>query len=173
MLKADPSIIFRQVSDSDLPLLEEWISQPHWQEWWGDVREEVVLIKEMIDGKDTTRPFIFQLDGKDSGYIQYWTVGDNLFEPWLSQAPWMNLLPPKSIGVDLAIASHNNLSKGDGTKILKAFIAELRNSGFDEIIIDPSYRNQRAIRAYEKAGFQAIPSLLGKTGDTYLMRYEG
>lgn len=172
MQRPDPIISFRKVTRHDLPLLEAWISQPHWQEWWGDVREEIGFIKAMIEGTDTTRPFIFQLDGKDSGYIQYWTVGDNLVEPWLSQTPWIKLVPPESIGVDMAIADLANISKGIGTKVLNAFIAELRNNGFDEIIIDPSLDNKRAIRAYEKAGFRPIASLLGKTGETYLMRHE-
>jgi aminoglycoside 6'-N-acetyltransferase len=32
--------------------------------------------------------------------------------------------------------------------------------------------NRRAVRAYEKAGFRAIPRLLGRTGDALIMQYD-
>ena len=51
-------------------------TQPHWQEWWGDVETEIRYIDDMIQGRDTTRPFIFQFDGKDLGYIQVWKPED-------------------------------------------------------------------------------------------------
>jgi RimJ/RimL family protein N-acetyltransferase len=39
-------------------------------------------------------------------------------------------------------------------------------------VIDPDPENRRAVRAYEKAGFRAIPRLVGRTGDTLIMQYE-
>ena len=166
-------IAFRPVTPADLPMLQGWIGTPHWQEWWGDPETEIGYIRDMLDGRDTTKPFVFTVDGLDVGYIQHWTVGDQLFEPWLSLAPWLTDLPREAVGIDLSIGDPAWLSKGLGTAVLKLFAERLKAAGHRELIIDPDQNNRRAIRAYEKAGFCAIPSLVGKTGDTLIMRYEG
>lgn len=168
-----PEIGFRPVTPADLPMLEQWISQPHWQEWWGNTQEEVGYMRDMLEGRDTTRPFIFTVDGLDAGYIQTWTIADQLFEPWLTEAPWMTLMPEGAVGVDISIADATTLSRGTGTAVLKTFVKKLRQEGHREIIIDPDPANKRAVRAYEKAGFRAIPHLIGKTGDYLIMRHEG
>lgn len=165
-------IAFRPVNATDLPMLGAWMEQEHWRQWWGETDTELGYIVDMIEGRDTTKPFIFQVGEEDFGYIQYWTVADNLFEPWLSDAPWMTILPPKTIGVDLSIGDSKNLSKGIGTAVLRTFVKMLVREGFEQIIIDPDCRNYRAIRAYEKAGFRAIEALLGKTDDTLLMQFD-
>jgi len=127
----------------------------------------------MLEGRDTTRPFIFQRGGEDLGYIQAWKPEDQLFEPWLSEAPWMANLPKGSVGVDLSIGDVSHLSKGLGTKILKSFVAKLLDEGHQTITIDPDPQNKRAVKAYEKAGFRVMPEFEGKTGDYLLMKYEG
>ncbi len=172
MQKAKCEISFRPVIAADLPMLQSWMEQAHWRQWWGETETELGYIVDMIEGRDTTRPFIFQVNRTDFGYIQYWTIGDNLSEPWLSQAPWMVELQPQTFGIDMSIGDGGGLSKGIGSAALKAFIKKLLNEGFEIIIIDPDYRNKRAIRAYEKAGFRPIDALLGKTGDTLLMQFD-
>ena len=172
MQKTEALISFRPVVAADLPMLRSWMVQDHWREWWGEVETELGYIVDMIEGRDTTRPFIFQVDGEDIGYIQYWTIGDNLFEPWLSQAPWMTELPADAIGVDLSIGENDGISKGVGSAALRAFTENLLSEGFETIIIDPDCRNKRAVRAYEKAGYRKIESLIGKTDDTLLMQFD-
>ena len=172
MQKAKRDISFRPVAAADLPMLRAWMEQAHWRQWWGETDTELGYIVDMIEGRDTTRPFVFQVNQTDFGYIQYWTIGDNLLEPWLSQAPWMTELMPETIGIDLSIGDGSGVSKGIGTAVLKAFTNQLLSEGFDNIIIDPDYRNSRAVRAYEKAGFRPIDTLLGKTGDTLLMQFD-
>jgi aminoglycoside 6'-N-acetyltransferase len=167
------SIGFRPVGAADLPMLDRWMRAPHWREWWGDSDEEIRFVRDMIEGRDTTRPFIFSVDGEDIGYIQYWFVGDHRNEAWLADNPWLGVLPPETIGVDLSIGPADRLSKGIGASVLSAFVARLRESGFGEIIIDPDAANLRAVRAYGKAGFRAIPELLGRSGVCLIMRHEG
>ncbi|RST88123.1 N-acetyltransferase [Aquibium carbonis] len=166
-----PVIGFRPVGAADLPMLERWMRQPHWRKWWGDSDEEIRFVQDMIEGRDTTRPFIFTVDGDDAGYIQYWFIGHHQNESWLADNPWLGVLPAGTIGVDLSIGPADRLSKGIGTAALTAFVAMLRATGFSQIIIDPDPANLRAVRAYEKAGFQPIPELLGKSGDSLIMRH--
>ena len=145
--------------------------KPHWREWWGDPEIELGYIQDMVEGRDTTRPFIFCKNDRDIGYIQYWFVGHHQNGTWLAENPWRGDLPAETIGVDLSIGSASDLSMGLGTEALVAFVARLRDTGFSQIIIDPDPNNIRAVRAYEKAGFRPIAELAGKTGDSLIMRH--
>ena len=168
-----PQITFTPVGTDDLPLLAQWLALPHWRDWWdGDSEAELDHIRDMIRGRDSTRPFLFRLDGRPVGYIQAWRIADARVEPWLSLAPWVMDLPDDAVGVDLSIGPAALLSQGLGSRALAAFVALLRAEGRRTIVIDPDPSNRRAIRAYEKAGFRPIPELVGRTGDCLLMRHE-
>ncbi|WP_428644873.1 GNAT family N-acetyltransferase [Roseibium sp.] len=164
-------IAFRPVLADDLPVLLEWMHRPHWREWWGDPESELEHVRDMIEGRDTTQPFIFVVDGKDAGYIQVWFVKDQQGTEFAKEIPWLELLPPDAVGVDLSIADRANLSQGLGTRVLQAFVRRLRQDGFKRIVIDPDPANLRAVKAYRKAGFREMPDLLGRTGDSLLMEH--
>lgn len=153
-------------------MLSDWIGRPHWQEWWGPTDEEVDYLRDMISGRDSTRPFVILCNGDPLGYVQVWRIADNLFEPWLTEAPWMPMLPPGAVGVDISLADAELLGRGLGSAVLTAFVRQLRDEGHHEIWIDPDIGNARAIRAYEKAGFRAVPGIEDPTGACLLMRHE-
>jgi len=163
---------FHPRSASDLPLLRRWLEMPHVREWWGEPETELAFICAMIDGRDTTRPFIFSVDGEPLGYIQYWFVGDHQNASWVALPPWLAELPADTVGVDLSIGEPARLSQGLGSAVLRTFAERLVAQGYRSIIIDPDPHNRRAVRAYEKAGFRAVPWLLGRTGDALIMQYE-
>jgi len=168
---AEASLTFRRVTPADLPLLADWLARPHWREWWGDATTELGYIREMVEGRDSTEPYLFEMDGTPQGYIQIWRIADNRVEPWLTEALWLLDLPDDAVGVDLSLADPELLSKGIGCSVLRAFVSMLRGRGHDCIIIDPDPANLRAVRAYTKAGFRPIPELEGRTGDSLLMRH--
>lgn len=166
-----PRFTFEPVSHNHFPLLENWLKRPHWQEWWGDPETELGYIRDMVEGRDTTRPFIFAIDGRLAGYIQYWFIGHHQNESWIADHPWLAELPGDAIGVDLSIADEELLSQGLGSAVLRDFAARLARDGYGTIVIDPDPANRRAVRAYEKAGFIPVPHLRDRTGDTLIMQY--
>ena len=173
MKKADAALIrFETVEQRHLPLLDQWLRAPHMREWWGEPEEELAMIRDMIEGRDTTRPFLIVLDGEPVGYIQCWYVGHHQNEPWLEDAPWLRGLPAETVGVDLSIGDPAKLSQGIGSRALKAFVAKLIEEGHESIIIDPDPANLRAVRAYTKAGFRPVPHLAGRTDGSLIMQYE-
>jgi RimJ/RimL family protein N-acetyltransferase len=165
------SLDFRAMTAEDLPLMRRWLDMPHMREWWGEPESELSHIKDMIEGRDTTRPFIFSLGGEPIGYIQYWFIGHHQNDTWLADNPWLAELPPETIGVDLSIGEPENVSRGFGSQALRTFVESLVREGHRTIIIDPDPANARAVRAYEKAGFRVIPELLGRSGDSLLMKF--
>ena len=95
-------VVFTPVRHGDLPMLAEWLARPHWREWWGDPEEELGHIRDMIEGRDDTRPFIFHVGGHPSGYIQVWRIGPHQTPDWIADHPWLAELPADAVGVDLA-----------------------------------------------------------------------
>lgn len=168
----DRAIAFRPVAASDLRLLESWLALPHNLKWWGAPEEELGKIRDMLEGRDTTKPYIFTVSGDDIGYIQSWRIADYSDTDLAHDYPWLKALPADAVGIDLTIGDADKLSKGIGTAVLNAFVRDLLALGHKTIIIDPDPANARAIRAYEKTGFRIIPHLLGKSGDSLLMQYQ-
>lgn len=153
-------------------MLHRWMEQPHWREWWGEPEGELDNIRSMIEGKDTSRPFLFFVDGKPTGYIQYWFLGHHQNASWIAGYPWLAEFPVEAIGIDLSIGESTDLSVGIGSNVLSKFTQILRSIGYETIIIDPDPENARAIRAYEKAGFKIVSHLKDKSEDVLLMQYE-
>ena len=172
MTAAAPTIAFEPVAECHLPLLRSWIELPHVQTWWGEPEVEIAMIRDMVEGRDSTRPYIVTVDGERVGYIQVWFIGHWQNEPWIAANPWLGELPRDAIGVDITIGRADLLSKGIGSRALRQFVDGLRAQGHRFIIIDPDPENLRAVRAYEKAGFRIIPELLGRSGDSLIMKHE-
>ena len=166
-------INFKPVTARDLPLIRSWMELPHWREWWGEPEVELGYIKDMLDGRDPTQPFLFLNDGNPIGYIQYWRIEDAKVPPWNKQSPWVMDFPDGTIGVDLSIGPADQLSKGLGTVALSTFVEKLFGDGFTKIIIDPDVENKRAIRAYEKSGFLPITVADEQDGSVILMEWKG
>ncbi|MEO1066752.1 MAG: GNAT family N-acetyltransferase [Pseudomonadota bacterium] len=167
----DGAITFNPVVHADLPLLQDWLESEEWRTWWGQPDEERQMIVDMIEGRDSSKPFLFSVANRPVGYIQYWFVDDWSREPWLSDAPWLSAVPGY-IGVDLSIGDKADMSAGLGSAALTQFCRQLRSEGHEKILIDPDINNQRAIRAYQKAGFQPISALKDKTDDCLIMHFQ-
>lgn len=165
-------VAFHPARIEDLDLLERWMAQPHWRQWWGDPVVELSQVRKMIEGEDTTRPYIFYVDGEATGYIQHWSVGDHQQEPWTDDNPWLAELPGDCVGVDISIGDASKLSRGIGSAVLRKFVDMLAARGHKSIIIDPDHHNTRAVRAYRKAGFRPIANLEGRTEGILLMEFE-
>lgn len=137
---------FRPVTPADRALLAAWIARPHWQRWWGEAESEAVSIAEGATAD--FGPFVFTLDGRDAGYIQWWRpegIGGPVAAP-----------PETTRGIDMGIADPDDLGRGVGPAVLAAFLRRLAAEGVTRFLIDPAPGNTRALRAYAKAGFAEV-----------------
>ena len=167
-----PAVSFRPVVIADLDLIATWLAEPHVRQWWGDPETEVSAIRDMVEGRDTTRPFLILSGGEPVGYIQSWRIARFQTDDWTGEHPWLLALPDETVGVDLMIGDPDRIDKGLGPAVLAAFVALLRAEGHESIVIDPDQANARAVRAFEKAGFRAMPDLAGVPDGVLVMRHE-
>lgn len=165
-------LAIRPMTADDVPLFEAWLARPHVQQWWGDAQTQVKRVRAKLDGRDSTRPFIFELDGVPAGYTQYSFFDDHKTPDQLAQTPWLDMLPAACVGIDIFLAESNARSKGIGSSVVRMMAERLWADGHRQIIIDPDANNKRAVRAYEKAGFHVVDDLLGKTQDFLIMRFD-
>ena len=107
-----------------------------------------------------------------SGYIQVWSVGPHQNEDWSKDNPWLMELPSHAVGVDLSIGEADNLSKGIGSAVLRAFVDKLKAEGHTAIIIDPDPENTARSARLSKAGFRPVPNLAGNTQGVLIMQHE-
>jgi RimJ/RimL family protein N-acetyltransferase len=162
-----PVVTFRPLTPADFPLLHQWLQRPHVAQWWAptpslaEVEEEFV---PLIRDDSTTRSYIVLGDGASIGYIQsYVAMGSG--EGW-----WPDEQDPGVRGIDQFLAHPGQLGRGIGTAMVRAFVQHLfADPSVTRIQTDPSPQNRRAIRCYEKAGFQAVGEIDTPDGRALLM----
>ena len=163
-------LTFRPLEVADLPMLRDWLSRPHWTEWWGSPDAlKVVKIDygAWIADPSQVQPHIALLDGKPLGYIQsYIAMGSG--GGW-----WEHETDPGVRGIDQSLADAAQLNRGLGTTMVRAFVKKLfEDPQVTRIQTDPDPRNARAIRCYEKAGFRAVEQVQTPDGVALLMLCE-
>jgi aminoglycoside 6'-N-acetyltransferase len=62
--------------------------------------------------------------------------------------------PKDARGIDQFIGEPEMIDRGHGSAFIRAFVQALLMAGTPRVVTDPAAANTRAIRAYEKAGFQ-------------------
>lgn len=162
-----PVIWFRPLTLKDLPLLHQWLARPHVAEWWAPVPSLAEVEKEfgpMTDDQSTTRAYLVLGDGMPIGYIQsYVAVGSG--DGW-----WVEERDPGVRGIDHFLAHPEQLGRGLGTAMIRAFVQRLfADPTVTRIQTDPSPENRRAIRCYEKAGFRPVGEVDTPDGRARLM----
>jgi aminoglycoside 6'-N-acetyltransferase len=136
---------FPRLTRADYPLMREWLAQPHVRAWWGDPDEEIALIDEDIDTGPTDMRLV-ALGGVPFAYVQDYPVhhwGSPQFAPF----------PPGARGVDTFLGEASFLGQGHAARYLRQRCGALLDEGATAVVIDPSPDNERAVRAYRRAGF--------------------
>lgn len=148
----------RPVTRDDLPLLAAWFADPEFVRWWGGEpksRDEVA--RDYLgrhDGDEIVQSFIILRRDVPIGYIQAWND-----EPLIG-------------GIDIVLIPDVH-GRGYGPDAVRALARYLHDElSWRRITIDPSVRNLRAIRAFEKAGFIAQSEMLDpRDGPLLLMTF--
>ena len=151
---------FRPMTPADLPQIKRWLAQPHVREWWGDPDEQYRLVSVDLD-EPAMDQFIVAAEGADFGYLQCYDL-----TAWNSG---FGTQPKGTRGIDLFIGESDMIARGHGSALVRAFVEERLKNGAPRIVTDPDPANGRAVRAYEKAGFQRAGMVDTPDGPSLLM----
>lgn len=140
-----PEYSFRPITKADLPMFKHWLDEPHIAGWWGPGETEARLVEEDM-GEDKVDMRIAMQDDKPFAYIQDYNA--HAFD-----APQYADQPQDARAIDTFLGDPAFLGQGHGAGYIAARIRELRQK-FPVILTDPDPMNDRAIAAYERAGFK-------------------
>ncbi|MCH5351968.1 MAG: GNAT family N-acetyltransferase [Acutalibacter sp.] len=128
----------------DYTAMRNWFLEPELQEWvWCDDKGEPSVPLERVIEKYGPRvknptdvfPYFILRDGEPIGFIQYYIQDET------------------TIGLDMWIGVLRERNHGYGTEALKQMVQLIHNY-VKEVFIDPEEANKRAVKCYQKAGFQ-------------------
>jgi aminoglycoside 6'-N-acetyltransferase len=139
--------LFRPMTMADLPMIKHWLALPHVREWWGDPAEQYALVSADLD-EPAMDQFIVGVGGSEFGYIQCYDL-----TAWNSG---FGEQPEGTRGIDLFIGEPGMIERGHGSGLIRAFVDDRMAQGLPRMVTDPDPENPRAIRAYEKAGFEKV-----------------
>lgn len=163
--KLDHEFSFDPLQKTDLDLLCKWLNEPHVKEWWDDnlTNDEIKSKYGTRIGDSVIVPFIAYLNKKPIGFIQYYQankVGDGW---WPDEAEG-------TLGIDQFIGEKDLINRGIGTEMIREFVDHLfRNLNAKKIITDVAPKNRRAIRCYEKVGFEFVKEIMTPDGVAHLL----
>ncbi|MEX3014141.1 GNAT family N-acetyltransferase [Gymnodinialimonas hymeniacidonis] len=126
-------------------MLTAWQALPHVAEWWDD--EPVFDADDLDDPRLSLN--VVSCDGTPFAFQQTYSVKGWEFEHHFGH------FPEGARGIDQFIGPTDWLGKGHGSGFIMSSVARMFSDGVPVVATDPHPGNTRAIRAYEKAGFQA------------------
>jgi len=158
-------IEFTPLDESHIPLMQEWLSSGEALRWYGcdGLRSEGDFRQKYLVDKPAggTHSFIMRRDRIPIGYIQYYRVDD--------YPDWCSLVSGRhgDYGLDLFIGRDDLIGNGIGTQVVVAALRELvfANDDAERCILGPSPENARAIRCYEKCGFEHVRTVMTDRGE--------
>jgi aminoglycoside 6'-N-acetyltransferase len=152
---------FHPMSDADLPLVQRWLETPHVARWWGDPKEQFGLVSEDLE-HPAMQQFIVALEGRPFAYLQ-------CHDPQAWPDNGFGVPPDGTRGIDQFIGERDMVDCGHGSCLIANFVDGLFQSGVERVLTDPAPANGRAIRAYEKAGFEKVRLVETPDGRALLM----
>lgn len=137
-----PRLLLRPLTPDDLPTLMRWLADPGVQEFYGRPPESLAEAHDFYLVAEDAPCWRFAIEerGRPVGEIQY-------YHPYVSER-W-------SAGIDIFIGSAGDRDRGLGTEAVRTLLQYLFEvKGVNRVTIGPEPANRRAIRSYEKTGFQ-------------------
>jgi aminoglycoside 6'-N-acetyltransferase len=165
-------LIVRKLQIDDWQELYKWLTNPEVAQFY-EGRDQNFTKEKIVDkfyqGDETTKCLVLY-DDVAIGYIQYYPIDEEEREKYHYSTDDI------VYGIDQFIGESSEWNKGIGTKLVLQMVRFLQeNMEAKYIVLDPQVSNTRAIRCYEKVGFQKKKKLIknefheGKWRDCWLM----
>lgn len=153
-----PAIAFRPCVRDDLPMLANWLAQPHVAQWWREDPDLTAVRAKYLpclDGRDPTELFILEAAGAPAGFFQRYQVADDA--EWAAALRGTGLAGIESAaGIDYLIGDVALTGRGLGTAAITVFTRQVfaRYQTVTQVAVTVSQDNTASWRALEKAGYR-------------------
>lgn len=132
--------------ERDSPLLREWLERPHVARWFGEILSDIETQIECSPGSTA----LIMADGGPVGLLCWQRPSREELE-----AAALADLDDDLVDIDILIAEVDALGRGIGPAALVLLLERLRaDPAVRYAGVGPSASNERAVRAYRKAGFR-------------------
>ncbi len=146
-MQGSAAVRLRPAGRPDWDLIRGWLARPDIQDWWGPLAATEAEVNMALTSTHALCRII-EADGEPVGYAH--AVDATLWGQSLPQD-----LEPGTWDLDLFIASEEHRGRGVGQTALALLKDEVFASTLAvAVCVFPSVKNERAVRAYEKAGFR-------------------
>ncbi|MFC7373415.1 GNAT family N-acetyltransferase [Fictibacillus iocasae] len=176
MLFQNEQLLVRKLQKEDAHHLAKWLSNPNVLMFY-EGRDNPFNLKrvekEFYDPDEDGVLCLVDYNGTPAGNIQYYQVSDEDRKRFGYDDETEMIY-----GMDQFIGETTLWNKGVGTLLVQGMVKYLREvERADRVVMDPQVWNVRAIRCYEKCGFQKVMLLPknelheGEYRDCWLMEY--
>jgi aminoglycoside 6'-N-acetyltransferase len=155
-----PDYYFRPMTSVDLAMVRRWLETPEVARWWGEPDQQYALVSGDLSHPDMDQ-FIVVLADRPFAYIQCYALS-----AWNAG---LGSHPPHTRGIDQFIGEPELIGRGHGSGFIRQFVDTLLTSGIPRVVTDPDPKNDRAVRAYARAGFHSDRLVETPEGPALLM----
>lgn len=170
---------FRRLTEADLPRLHEWLEQPHVRAFWRNEPRTLAGVAEhyagVLAGTEPTYAFVAALEELPIGFLQTYRMADHPdYAARIDVGPDAAGPGDRRLRSNMLIGDPAFAHRGLGAPLLLQFVTDVvwPLTGARVCWIGPTVDNTRAIRCYQKAGFEHVKTVLvpGDAQPEYLMR---
>lgn len=141
-------IQLREATIEDLSTLKHWDEQPHVNK--SDPNDDWHWEVELPKRHNWRELLIAEANGTPIGFMQ-------IIDPALEETHYWGEIAPGYRAIDIWIGESYNLGKGYGTIMMSQALERcFDNLEVHSVLIDPLSSNTKAIRFYERLGFQFV-----------------
>ena len=145
------SIVFRPIDiEQDVHHLYRWLSDEDVRTWYDEGEHSIANYRERFAPESHNHKFIIEINGEPAGYIQAYRLSD---EPEYARQLGVE---HDGVSIDMMLGEAKFRGKGWGSVVLREVLDRVVFSDMnaDYACINPDPTNDRAVKAYEKAGFR-------------------
>ncbi len=152
-------ITWRRVTESDFPLVREWLTEPLVARWWNHETTPEAVARDFgpsARGEEPNQDWLALLDDHPFGLIQRSAFAD--YPEYRDPLARITEVPPGAMSLDYFLASPADRGQGLGVAMIRSMVAKTwtDHPSAGCIIIPVAAGNRRSWRALEKAGFQRV-----------------
>ncbi|MEP2669373.1 MAG: GNAT family N-acetyltransferase [Cyclobacteriaceae bacterium] len=147
-MQNESKVTLRVAGIHDLAILERWDKKQHVID--SDPDDDWDWSNELRRFPNWREQLLAEIDGRPIGFIQ-------IIDPAKEESHYWGDVPDNLRAIDIWIGEKVDLGKGYGTVMMNMAIARcFEDPAVTAIIIDPLESNFKAIRFYERIGFQFV-----------------